>query len=39
MKRKSVLLFLTQGFDAYEASGFTDVVGWIRAYRKVHTND
>jgi 4-methyl-5(b-hydroxyethyl)-thiazole monophosphate biosynthesis len=25
---KKVLLFLTQGFEAYEASAFTDVIGW-----------
>jgi len=25
-----VLLFLSQGFEAYEASVFTDVVGWSR---------
>ncbi len=29
---KSVLLFLAQGFEAYEASVFTDVMGWSRAY-------
>ena len=28
---KSVLLFLAQGFEAYEASVFTDVLGWSRA--------
>lgn len=27
---KKVLLFLSQGFEAYEASGFTDVIGWSR---------
>jgi 4-methyl-5(b-hydroxyethyl)-thiazole monophosphate biosynthesis len=27
---KKVLLFLTQGFEAYEASVFTDVIGWSR---------
>lgn len=27
---KKVLLFLTQGFEAYEASVFTDVMGWSR---------
>lgn len=27
---KKVLLFLSQGFEAYEASAFTDVVGWSR---------
>ncbi|MGK7395388.1 MAG: DJ-1/PfpI family protein [Candidatus Cyclobacteriaceae bacterium M3_2C_046] len=29
---KNVLLFLAQGFEAYEASVFTDVMGWSRAY-------
>lgn len=29
---KTVLLFLSQGFEAYEASVFTDVMGWSRAY-------
>lgn len=27
---KKVLLFLSQGFEAYEASAFTDVFGWSR---------
>lgn len=27
---KKVLLFLAQGFEAYEASAFTDVIGWSR---------
>lgn len=27
---KRVLLFLSQGFEAYEASAFTDVIGWSR---------
>jgi len=27
---KMVLLFLAQGFEAYEASVFTDVFGWSR---------
>ena len=27
---KNVLLFLPQGFEAYEASVFTDVMGWSR---------
>lgn len=27
---KKVLLFLLQGFEAYEASVFTDVIGWSR---------
>jgi 4-methyl-5(b-hydroxyethyl)-thiazole monophosphate biosynthesis len=31
---KKVLLFLAQGFEAYEASVFTDVIGWSRAYGK-----
>ena len=31
-KNKNVLLFLAQGFEAYEASVFTDVIGWSRAY-------
>ena len=29
---KKVLLFLAQGFEEYEASAFTDVVGWSRIY-------
>lgn len=29
---KNVLLFLAQGFEAYEASVFTDVIGWSREY-------
>jgi len=29
---KRVLLFLAQGFEAYEASVFTDVIGWSRAF-------
>lgn len=29
---KNVLLFLAQGFEAYEASVFTDVIGWSRAF-------
>ncbi len=29
---KSVLLFLPQGFEEYEASVFTDVLGWSRTY-------
>ncbi len=29
---KNVLLFLAQGFEAYEASVFTDVMGWSRSY-------
>ena len=27
---KKVLLFLSEGFEAYEASGFIDVLGWSR---------
>jgi 4-methyl-5(b-hydroxyethyl)-thiazole monophosphate biosynthesis len=27
---KSVLLFLPDGFEEYEASVFTDVIGWSR---------
>jgi 4-methyl-5(b-hydroxyethyl)-thiazole monophosphate biosynthesis len=29
---KKVLLFLAQGFEEYEASVFTDVIGWSRVY-------
>jgi 4-methyl-5(b-hydroxyethyl)-thiazole monophosphate biosynthesis len=29
---KRVLLFLAQGFEEYEASVFTDVLGWSRVY-------
>jgi len=29
---KRVLLFLAQGFEEYEASVFTDVIGWSRIY-------
>ncbi len=32
MKNKKVLLFLAQGFEEYEASVFTDVIGWSRIY-------
>ena len=35
MKSKKVLLFLAQGFEAYEASVFTDVIGWSRVFGKV----
>jgi len=31
---KRVLLFLAQGFEEYEASVFTDVIGWSRVYGK-----
>ena len=34
MKNKKVLLFLAQGFEGYEASVFTDVIGWSRVYGK-----
>lgn len=27
---KKVLLLLTEGFEAYEASAFTDVIGWVK---------
>jgi len=29
---KKVLLFLSQGFEEYEAAVFTDVIGWSRFY-------
>jgi 4-methyl-5(b-hydroxyethyl)-thiazole monophosphate biosynthesis len=29
---KKVLLFLSQGFEEYEASVFTDILGWSRTY-------
>ena len=29
MKKKKVLLFLAQGFEAYEASVFTDVMAGV----------
>ena len=32
MKNKKVLLFLAQGFEAYEASVFTDVMGWSKSF-------
>jgi len=32
MKNKKVLLFLAQGFEEYEASVFTDIIGWSRIY-------
>ncbi|WP_158857375.1 type 1 glutamine amidotransferase family protein [Lunatibacter salilacus] len=31
---KRILLFLAQGFEEYEASVFTDIIGWSRAYGK-----
>ncbi|WP_158857385.1 DJ-1/PfpI family protein [Lunatibacter salilacus] len=31
---KRVLLFLAQGFEEYEASVFTDIIGWSRIYGK-----
>ena len=34
MKIKKVLLFLAQGFEEYEASVFTDVIGWSRVCGK-----
>ncbi len=34
MKNRKVLLFLAQGFEEYEASVFTDVIGWSRVYGK-----
>lgn len=32
MNQQKVLLFLAQGFEAYEASVFTDVIGWTRYF-------
>ena len=32
---KRVLLFLSQGFEEYEASVFTDVIGWSRVYGNI----
>lgn len=32
MRRQRVLLFLAQGFEAYEASVFTDVMGWSGSF-------
>jgi len=34
MKNKKVLLFLAQGFEEFEASVFTDVIGWSRIFGK-----
>jgi 4-methyl-5(b-hydroxyethyl)-thiazole monophosphate biosynthesis len=34
MKNIKVLLFLAQGFEEYEASVFTDVMGWSRVFGK-----
>ena len=31
---KRVLLFLAQGFEEYEASVFTDIIGWSRIFGK-----
>jgi 4-methyl-5(b-hydroxyethyl)-thiazole monophosphate biosynthesis len=31
MRSKKVLLFLAKGFEEYEASVFTDVIGWSRS--------
>ena len=35
---KSVLLFLSHGFEAYEASVFTDVFGWSRTHGIIPVN-
>jgi 4-methyl-5(b-hydroxyethyl)-thiazole monophosphate biosynthesis len=35
---KKVLLFLSQGFEEYEASAFTDVIGWSRAFGTEHVD-
>ena len=35
---KRVLLFLAQGFEEYEASVFTDVLGWSRVFGKEHVD-
>lgn len=35
---KNVLLFLAQGFEAYEASVFTDVMGWSKSYGNESVN-
>ncbi|MFV0378314.1 MAG: DJ-1/PfpI family protein [Mangrovibacterium sp.] len=32
MRNKKVLLFLAQGFEAYEAAVFTDIIGWSREF-------
>ena len=32
IQNKRVLLFLAQGFEEFEASVFTDVIGWSRVY-------
>jgi len=32
MNHKKVLLFLAQGFEEFEASVFTDVIGWSRVF-------
>ena len=32
MNNKKVLLFLAEGFEAFEASVFTDVIGWSRVF-------
>jgi 4-methyl-5(b-hydroxyethyl)-thiazole monophosphate biosynthesis len=32
MKNRKVLLFLAQGFEEFEASVFTDVIGWSRIF-------
>jgi len=38
MKKKKVLLFLAQGFEAFEASVFTDVMGWSRSFGNEHVD-
>lgn len=35
---KKVLLFLAQGFEEYEASVFTDVIGWSRMFGTIPVN-
>jgi len=35
---KNVLLLLAQGFEAYEASVFTDVLGWSREVGDIPVN-
>ena len=35
---KRVLLFLAQGFEEYEASVFTDVIGWSRIFGTEHVD-
>jgi len=38
MKNKEALLFLAQGFEAFEASVFTDVMGWSRSFGNEHVD-